>query len=104
MTQIIALAGKAGYGKSTVANMIKSLPNAQGAIVISFADPIREHLKVMFPVLTNEHFKDRKLKVKPIECLNDYTPRQLMIMFGQSMRNVNPNVWVDAMENRIKQL
>jgi len=104
MTQIIALAGKAGYGKSTVANMIKSLPNAQCSIVISFADPIREHLKVMFPVLTNEHFKDRKLKVTPIESLNGNTPRQLMIMFGQSMRNVNPDVWVNAMESRIKQL
>lgn len=104
MTQLIALAGKAGYGKSTVANMIKSLPNANSSIVISFADPIREHLKVMFPILTNEHFKDRALKVTPIEALNGNTPRQLMIMFGQSMRSVNPDVWVDAMEARIKQL
>jgi hypothetical protein len=104
MTQLIALAGKAGYGKSTIAKIIKDLPNSEPSIVISFADPIREHLKVLYPQLTNDHFKDRRMKVTPIESLNGNTPRQLMITFGEMCCSIKSDVWVDAMESRIKQL
>lgn len=104
MTKIIALAGKKGYGKTTVAKMIEQVVGKHDVITISFADPIRAHLKALFPMLTDEHFKSRELKVKKIPELGNMSPRDLMIFFGQGMRTVNQNVWVDLMETRINQL
>jgi len=103
-THIIGIAGKEGYGKSTIANLIKDLNGAnESTFVCSFADPIRSNLLRIFPQLTPNHFKDRKLKEK--EIMNGTTPRRLMREFAEDfVKKHDPDVFVKHAEHSYREL
>jgi hypothetical protein len=97
--KLIAITGKTGHGKTTVANVIKEYTKAD---IISFADPIRETLKMMYPILTSAHFTSRILKETPMEIYNNKSPRELMIWLGESAKAANQDVWVEYTANRFR--
>jgi ABC-type oligopeptide transport system ATPase subunit len=104
-TFLIGIAGKTGYGKSTVAKLIKDINGkSEPTIVCSFADVPRTILTKTFPQLSVNDFKDRILKEKHIAALNA-TPRELLIEFASDFaRKRNPDVWVDHAEYLFGQL
>lgn len=77
----IALYGASGIGKSHVANIFKESYNFKE---LSFAEPIYE--------LAEKHF-DMKEK-----------DRRILVGIGESFRDVQYNIWVDKLHERMKDL
>ena len=80
----IALVGNMRSGKDTFADV---LINEQGYTKIAFADELKRICKELFP----EQFR------------NDNKPREILQNVGQCMRNIDYDVWVKALDRKIKQ-
>ena len=85
--KIIGLTGPKGVGKSTYAKSI------EGAIILSFATPIKEMLKVILPGENYLHFKEEPIPQFP----DNLNTRQLLQSLGTEWgrEGVYPNIWVD---------
>ena len=85
--KIIGLTGPKGVGKSTYAKSI------EGAIILSFATPIKEMLKVILPGEKYLHFKEEPIPQFP----DNLNTRQLLQSLGTEWgrEGVYPNIWVD---------
>lgn len=85
--KIIGLTGPKGVGKSTYAKSI------EGAIILSFATPIKKMLKVILPSELFLNFKEEPIPQFP-DGLNT---RQLLQSLGTEWgrEGVYPNIWVD---------
>ncbi len=96
--RLVALAGPAGVGKTTIAEQLTLTYNFK---VVSFAGALKQSL-VALTGLTPSHFNKMELKEKQIPGL-DYSPRTLMQKFGtEFVRDmVHPNFWVWRMKNTI---
>ena len=119
---IIGLTGKIGVGKTTIANMVVSILNANGyhSVTGSFGDGLRfsmnHNLEIPLDVLY-----DNKAKQKPIKELPGFetfytaiqgcsatahiTPddvlRKVYQDQAQACRQKNPDIWVDLLKNRV---
>lgn len=84
----IALTGKMRSGKDTVAKELAKELNRLGFHVntVAFGDGLKKYAKELFP---NEFEGNNK-------------PRDLYQWFGQTMRQRNPNIWIDYTANLIK--
>lgn len=98
---IIGLAGRAGAGKDTAANLLAPiiLRDALGVVITGFASRLKAGLSAMlgfpFDSLTREE-KEAKLEW----C--GKSPRELMQTLGTEWgRGIHPNFWVMLMERRI---
>lgn len=101
--QLIGIAGKAGSGKTTVAQW---LGKEHAAFLAAFAYPIKETLIGMFAGLTGlswRHFEDRELKEAPLPVIG-VSPRRLAQTLGTEFgRNcVHFDVWVMLMEEYLR--
>jgi len=80
----IAISGYSRSGKDTVCELIKKhtpfYVNQMG-----FGDAMKNELYRMFPTLSHEP-----------------KPRKEMEIFAQSMREIQPDIWVEKLENRIE--
>lgn len=104
MIKVIGICGKAGSGKTTVANY---LVNKYKVGKISFATPIR---KMLYPVIENLYI-DRsdqeiedvlyKNKGKEIDALGT-SPRKLMQDIGALMRDYNEDVFVNLAQKTLE--
>jgi energy-coupling factor transporter ATP-binding protein EcfA2 len=85
--KIIGLCGPKGVGKSTYAKTI------EGAVILSFATPIKEMLKVILPGQKYLNFKEEPIPQFPAEL----NARRLLQSLGTEWgrEKVYPNVWVD---------
>lgn len=106
---IIGVSGKKGSGKDTLADiMVKKY----GFIKKSFAEALKYGVRRDFD-LTKDH-TDGKLKELPTEFtkakyytsdgqLNTeyWTPRDIMIAYGQFFRQFDPNYWVNKVFDRL---
>lgn len=96
--RVIGIAGAAGSGKNTVADMIPD------SITIQFADPIYAMVASMTgvpeSVLRDRDYKDRTLPA--LGC----TPRRLLQTIGTDWgrRMISPDVWVMLAARRVEQL
>lgn len=100
---LIGLTGKAGAGKDTSAKVIQEQLGNENVLLVSFAQPIREMLKVVFPFLTDKHFYG-KLKEEVIPGVGK-SPRQLMRALGTDWgrKCVKDSLWLDiALEKAAK--
>lgn len=99
---LIGLAGRAGAGKDTVAQMIVQAAGAVGypAIVTSFADPLYEAVSAITGIPVNR-LRDRELKEQPIEWLGK-SPRELLQTLGTQWgrQMIHPEIWVAATARR----
>ena len=99
--KIIALAGKAGYGKTTISKMITEIDPKSS--VTAFAAPLKDMVRAIFPQLTDYHLKDQVGKAAPTDLLNGYSPRELMQFFGTDfVRRFDPDLWVKRAKDKIE--
>ncbi len=99
--KIIALAGKAGYGKTTISKMIMELDPKSS--VTAFAAPLKDMVRAIFPQLTDYHLKDQTGKMEKTVLLNDHSPRELMQFFGTDfVRKFDPDLWVKRAAEKIE--
>mgnify|MGYP003385301673 CR=1 FL=1 len=103
MTQplkLIGLAGPAGCGKDTVAQI---LCDTQEFRRISLADPIRQGIFTMLGI-PEEHLTDRELKELPMVELCGKSPRQAMQTLGTEWgRNcIDPHLWLKVAERKVE--
>jgi len=94
---IVGFTGVMGAGKTTAANMI------EGAIVLSFAEPLKSAVKILFALTdTQLHTLDGKNTVDPRWGIS---PRELLQYLGTDcIRNKFPGHWVKLMGHKIQQL
>lgn len=89
---LVALTGKAGCGKSTLADYLETRHHFAR---LRFATPLKAMLKAFG--LTDEHIEGR-LKQVPTPLLCGKTPRDAMITLGTEWGRdlIGPNLWTDA--------
>jgi len=90
--RIIGIAGAAGSGKDTAAQLIKD--HSSNSILYSLASPLKESASILFGI-DIEDFYDRIAKEK-INDVWKLTPRQLLIKMGTDFgRNViNKDIFI----------
>ena len=96
---LIGLTGKAGSGKSTIA---QHLVDRHHFARISLADPIRNGIAAMFPIPTN-CLIDRDLKEQPHSALCGKSPREAMQSLGTEWgrRMIGDNIWLHVAQHKI---
>jgi len=94
--RIIGIAGRAGAGKNTVAEMIP------GASVFGFADPLYEGLAAMLGV-PEDMLRSRRTKETPLKWLGK-SPRELMQTLGTEWGRgmVAQDIWLRLAKRRIE--
>lgn len=88
---IIGVSGKRGSGKTTLGELLEL---KYGFTPVSFAATLKTMVKYYFN-LTEDHVNGG-LKEEPLPQWQNYTPRQIMIDFGQFFRRFDPDFWVKA--------
>lgn len=106
----IAICGKANSGKDTVSNMIcnqikKSLSNDQTTVILSFADPIKQMIQLMYPQIDRKYlFGESSYRNKIISGSfknnQPLTIRQLLQDLGEGCKVYNHKIWVDVLHDR----
>lgn len=100
---VIGFCGKAKAGKDSAATAIADCLNSQGVVnqKYAFADPIREIGKIFG--FSRVVMDDQSLKENWKHPWLDVTPRKFMQLVGSEMfrNNLNPDVWVKHLKNRI---
>lgn len=94
---LIGLIGKAGSGKSTVANL---LFESHGYAILPFAHPLKSMLVTMG--LTWDDVLEPHLKEKSHPLLSGQTPRQCMQSLGQWGRDIHVDHWVQMWERAVQ--
>jgi hypothetical protein len=95
--QLVGIAGKAGSGKSTAAQVLIDA----GWTRVKMAGPFKDMLRAMG--LTERHIEG-DLKEVPCDLLQGQTPRHAMITLGTEWGRdiIGPNLWIDLASRRIK--
>jgi hypothetical protein len=98
MRKLIGLTGKAGVGKTTLAEYFSDNEKFK---IMSYATPLKEALSVM----TGEDislFTDHSLKEQEIKWIGR-TPRQIMQLFGTDFVRdmIHPDFWVLRMKQEL---
>lgn len=100
--RLIGLAGRAGAGKDSVAQIIAVDSSTSR---IAFADPIRDMLLACFGLhfgLDRHTLTDPRRKEQPLAGLG-VSPRVLMQKLGTEWgRAIDPDLWVKHLEARLK--
>lgn len=94
MTQIIALAGKAGAGKDSVAEVLQNA--IEDCATFAFADRIRWMLSVGLEVnLADMTRAEKEAPIDHLAGLGPITPRHLAQTLGTEWgRSIHPDLWV----------
>ena len=101
---IIALSGKKGSGKDTVANMLEYYfkdYHHQRLHKVAFADPVREIASIIAST-PQVHFIDRYWKEQPVSSSDKRSPREYLRLVGQSLKSaLGSDVWIRVMDTRV---
>ena len=115
----IALSGRAGTGKDTVANMLYELfvSDADERFVrlftrrfngierftkLSFAEPIKDIISIMFPAINKEYlFGSSEYRKQIIEGTN-ISIRELLQDIGEHYKKIDPLIWIKALDYKVK--
>lgn len=95
---LIGLSGPKGSGKTTAAHL---LVEEFGFRRMSFADPIREAVLELFPEWTAEHFAPGRKDQE--DALHNVSPRHAMRVIGEHARRLDPLIYVDALNTRVRE-
>jgi len=98
-TKLIGLTGYKGSGKDTVGEILCTDFNFER---FAFADKLRQVCREVYGI-EMKYFTDTILKEQTLEKFG-MSPREILIHVGQSMREINPNVWCDFAMNVIDQI
>jgi hypothetical protein len=107
---VIGITGRAGAGKTTVANWF--LRNHKNVIKYSFASPlkamfyelVRYALPSKWPTKPGDYINSPDLKEQPMPFLDNHTPRRLMQTLGTEWgRNtVAEDFWLKLAQNKLE--
>lgn len=97
---LIGFIGPRGSGKSTIAT---KLERQQGALIASFAQPIKDMLRG-FGLSMEQLYGDQK--DAPTELLDGKTPRDAMIALGQvwGRQEMGSDIWINAWRKQVLHL
>jgi hypothetical protein len=99
---LIGLTGRAGAGKSTVAQYLIA---HHGFTELAFATPLKQGLALMLRELgvSLDDFEDPTRKERPLAALDSITPRRLMQTLGTEWGRtlVHPSLWCLIMARRL---
>ena len=104
---VIGLNGDSGAGKDTAADIIVNKLLAEGvASKLSFASELKKLCRSLFPMLHSEEDYNRRRDLREVKKkrYNNMTAVDIWIHVGQSMREVDPNVWINKLHNTAKNL
>lgn len=97
--RLIGLSGLASAGKGTVA---KYLVNNHGFYELSFGGALKDISSQMFglprELLEGSSRISRKWREEKMDRLNGRSPREILQQVGISMREIDPEVWVNVCE------
>lgn len=96
--RLVGFTGIKGSGKDTAAQVLTSY----GFCHSNFADSVREVVIRCFN-LSYWELTDRTLKEKPLDRWPFKSPRQLMQEVGDTMRAIDPEVWIRSWVKRYEQ-
>ncbi len=97
--KILGLLGRAGSGKSTIAQY---LVKNHGARIYSLAGPLKAMAQEIF-ALTNEQVFGTQAQKEAIDPRYDQSPRDLLKCMGQAGRlHIGESVWLEACFNKIQ--
>jgi len=110
----IAISGKAGSGKDTVAKMLpiaykQITGNMPFYTIEALANPIKEIVGIMFPNISSKVLygpSENRSELVPNAYLNgeNITCRRLLQHLGTEVcREYNKNIWLDVLDYRAKQ-
>jgi hypothetical protein len=112
--QIIAISGKLGVGKSTVAEMLRVELEGKGHTCtrVSFGDPIKKITSKLYNFPIDWCYVDKEQVIfvpnhiplmPPIELKTNggYTVRVLMQGVGEFMRKIDPSYWNNKMKETL---
>lgn len=112
MSKIIAFAGMKSAGKSTAVNFFVS----NGYRRLAFGDVLKDVVAILFGVdrayLEGDTPMSREWRerINPFwnNCMGealgqDITPRVMLQLVGEGLRQVYPDIWVDALRNRVEE-
>jgi hypothetical protein len=109
----VALSGRANVGKNTAANLLAEhlcSGKDEPYDMLAFADPIKRMVEELFP------WAEKKCLYGPSKLRNNIIPRainkqgapltyrQALIDIGTLGRSYKSDIWIDNMDNRIKNL
>ena len=101
---IVALHGKMGSGKSTIANELVSVLQDQYSIkstIKSFAQPIYQLTSSLFKESINNIKKTKETIIRPRNFEGVRTYRELLQSIGMELRDyVYEDIWIDALFGR----
>ena len=101
---IIALHGKMGSGKSTIANELVSVLQDQYSIkstIKSFAQPIYQLTSSLFKESINNIKNTKETIIRPRNFEGVRTYRELLQSIGMELRDyVHEDIWIDALFGR----
>ncbi len=92
---IVGISGKRRTGKSLLASMLEA---RYGYIQLSFAKVLKQEVREIFG-LTEDH-TDGPLKEIPL-WHGGPSPRDVMIRYGQQIRKIDPNHWINRLKEQI---
>ena len=98
MGVIVAISGKKGSGKDTVADFLVQEFNFTK---LSFAAPLKEVCCILFS-MDPMYFEHRELKESWKHPETDMTPREILQYVGSDlMRKSFPNIWINIMKKKL---
>jgi hypothetical protein len=109
MVKKIAIVGKANSGKNTVANLISKNLNSKCKL-ISFADPLKKIVEIMFPNLPKKFLYGKskyRSEIIPGAYKNGIplSVRQLLIDIGNDFgRQYSNEIWINSLDNKVSNL
>jgi hypothetical protein len=93
---LIAITGKAGVGKDTLASLMWE---QTGGVSLAFADPIKLACQVVFNLSEAQTWeREEKEQIDPRWGLS---PRQMFQKFSELKTWAGPDVWVKRLEQRL---
>ena len=92
---VIAFCGAKGSGKSTTAQMIRSVLPEDSVKILGFSEAIYDMVHHL-PYLSPDTPKDRK-----IPELGNRTKRDFLIEVGQNCRKLFSEIWIESLRHRI---
>lgn len=103
-TSIVCVSGRAGTGKTTVADYLID----KEYVSVSFATPIKEVISQLFgwdmSILEGTSPEMRVLKETLVHPIFKITPRQAMQKVGAAFRSIREDFWIRTAEIRINDL
>ena len=94
---LIGISGKRGTGKDTLANILSLEHNF---LKMSFAAELKRQVREEFK-LTDEHIEG---SLKAAKLPNGFTPREIMIRYGNFFRQFDTNWWIGRLFDKIASL